>query len=226
MKVQQGTPSSTIPRNGLVGEWLFNGNANDTSGKGNNGTVYGATSTTDRFGNPSKAYSFNNNYVLIPNSTDLNISTNQLSLCAWIYINSIPNSAGCVIDKSDANGFDRSYALYYKDNNSNDFDMILHTNNQYSSFYSLNQISINHWVFIVGVYDGTKVKLFTNGQFSTEYSCTGNIYVGNRNVSIGKGEEGTEWNFVGLIDDVRIYNRTLSDSEIQALYHESGWTGN
>jgi len=49
---------SYVPTNGLVGWWPFNGNANDESGNGNNGTVNGATLTADRFGNNSKSYSF------------------------------------------------------------------------------------------------------------------------------------------------------------------------
>ena len=44
---------------GLVAYYPFNGNANDESGNGYNGTVYGATLTYDRFGNPNSAYSFN-----------------------------------------------------------------------------------------------------------------------------------------------------------------------
>ena len=49
---------SYVPTNGLVGWWPFNGNANDESGNGNNGTVNGATLTTDRFGVANKSYSF------------------------------------------------------------------------------------------------------------------------------------------------------------------------
>jgi hypothetical protein len=52
---------SYVPTNGLVGYWPFNGNANDISGNGNNGTVNGATLTTDRFGNTNSAYSFDGN---------------------------------------------------------------------------------------------------------------------------------------------------------------------
>jgi hypothetical protein len=50
---------SYVPTSGLVGWWPFNGNANDESGNGNNGTVNGATLTTDRFGNEGSAYDFN-----------------------------------------------------------------------------------------------------------------------------------------------------------------------
>ena len=69
--------------------WLhvypFNGNATDESGNGNNGTVYGATLTTDRFGNANKAYNFNgvNNYIEMPNSPSLNI-TDQIIISCWI----------------------------------------------------------------------------------------------------------------------------------------------
>ena len=49
---------SYVPTNGLVGYWPFSGNANDESGVGNNGTVNGATLTSDRFGNANKAYNF------------------------------------------------------------------------------------------------------------------------------------------------------------------------
>lgn len=49
---------SYVPTNGLIGWWPFNGNANDESGNGNNGTVNGATLTTDRNGVTNKAYNF------------------------------------------------------------------------------------------------------------------------------------------------------------------------
>ena len=50
---------SNVPTNGLVGYWPFSGNANDEGGNGNNGTVSGATLTTDRNGNANSAYLFN-----------------------------------------------------------------------------------------------------------------------------------------------------------------------
>ena len=75
----QNVPSY-VPSNGLVGWWPFNGNANDESGNGNNGTVNGATLTSDRFGNAGKAYSFDgvNDWINMPsgNSTSLNITSN------------------------------------------------------------------------------------------------------------------------------------------------------
>ncbi len=66
-----------VPSNGLVGWWPFNGNANDESGNGNNGTVNGATLTADRFGNANQAYGFDLNQSItssIQNSSSYSIS--------------------------------------------------------------------------------------------------------------------------------------------------------
>jgi hypothetical protein len=73
---------SYVPTNGLVGWWPFNGNANDESGNGNNGTVNGATLTADRFGNLNKAYSFDgvDNYIHVLNTPSLDIVNGTLNL--------------------------------------------------------------------------------------------------------------------------------------------------
>jgi hypothetical protein len=66
-----------VPTNGLVGWWPFNGNANDESGNGNNGTVNGATLTSDRFGNINQAYGFDGNDWIemnIPQTIEFSVS--------------------------------------------------------------------------------------------------------------------------------------------------------
>ncbi|MBK8496098.1 MAG: LamG domain-containing protein [Chitinophagaceae bacterium] len=71
---------------GMAAYYPFNGNANDESGNGNNGTVNGATLTTDRFGIANKAYNFTNpNHISIPNS---NIFGDEFTLSYWFKINS------------------------------------------------------------------------------------------------------------------------------------------
>ena len=55
---------SYVPKDGLVGWWPFNGNANDESGNGNHGTVSGATLTADRNGNLNQSYFFNKSLSL------------------------------------------------------------------------------------------------------------------------------------------------------------------
>ena len=94
-----------IPTNGLVAYYPFNGNANDESGSGNNGTVNGATLTTDRFGNPNSAYLFNgiNNYIIIPNVIINPNSSGTISL--WFNLNNLyPGYGGSYFFDAVANG--------------------------------------------------------------------------------------------------------------------------
>jgi hypothetical protein len=70
----------------LVASYPFNGNPNDASGNNNNGTVFGASPTTDRFGNANGAYSFNgtsSNYIQVPHSTSLELGSGPFTLSAW-----------------------------------------------------------------------------------------------------------------------------------------------
>ncbi len=69
--------STSSSGNGIVGCWPFNGNANDESGNGNGGNVYGATLTEDRFGNLNSAYSFDgiNDYIEVPHVQSLNLNS-------------------------------------------------------------------------------------------------------------------------------------------------------
>lgn len=70
---------------GLVAYYPFNGNADDESVNTNNGTVHGATLTTDRFGNANSAYSFDglDDYIMISSSSSLDIRGN-LTISAWV----------------------------------------------------------------------------------------------------------------------------------------------
>ena len=68
-----------VSTNGLVGYWPFNGNANDESGNGNNGTVNGATLTTDKNGISNRAYSFDGatNFIEVLDNNNLDLTNIQ-----------------------------------------------------------------------------------------------------------------------------------------------------
>ncbi|MEI7982923.1 MAG: LamG-like jellyroll fold domain-containing protein, partial [Bacteroidota bacterium] len=78
------TGFSQFPTNGLVAWYPFSGNANDVSGNGYNCTVYGATLTTDRFGKPSSAYSFDGINDNISRNSLLN-SCDYSTISFWVY---------------------------------------------------------------------------------------------------------------------------------------------
>ena len=117
-------------QNGLVGWWPFCGNANDESGNGNDGTVNGATPTTDRFGNVNSAYAFDgeNDYIHVT-SPSLLLSTNY-TFSAWF---NIYTSLGA----GDPQHYILDYRLYVNNLNKNTF-FILDWN---GFFYSISSSS-------------------------------------------------------------------------------------
>ena len=82
---------SYVPKDGLVGWYPFNGNANDESGNGNHGTVNRATLTSDRFGNSNKAYNFSGNQFIDLGAFSQFNGANKFTLSLWFKTNSAGN---------------------------------------------------------------------------------------------------------------------------------------
>ncbi len=210
---------------GLVAFYPFNGNANDASGNGNNGIVYGATLTTDRFGNANAAYDFNgsSSYIDIPQNSGLNNLTANFTLSAWIYQRSInPNYGYRILDKCPA-GIPGGWTFDTWDGSSYR-RLRLQAAGSYNpnvigaTFYSLMQ-----WHHVVATVSGTTGKVYLDGNLDGSGDVGSipqnmlDVFIGRAHIGCGGGC-GIEEFFNGLIDDVRIYNRALSASEIQQLY--------
>ena len=216
---------SYVPTNGLVGYWPFNGNANDVSGNGNNGTVNGATLTTDRFGNLEKAYSFDgvSNGVVVAHSPSL-IFTNQLSFSVWLY--SDTSKIADVLEKftaSNGQNGDGGPQLTLRPNNT--MDLAIWKNN-ISNFTYSSTIYNKQWYNIIATWNGTQIILYQNGvpvdtfNFSqTLNPCTFPLYFGFR------GGNNDNY-FKGKLDDIAIWNRALSQSEITSLYTSNSCIAN
>lgn len=92
---------------GLVAYYPFNGNANDESGSGKNGTVYGATLTQDRFGNANSAYNFNgtDNFIETP---PVGLQTgDSFTVSLWIRYELQPNRIWALYFNTDGGGLNR-----------------------------------------------------------------------------------------------------------------------
>ncbi|OHD11004.1 MAG: hypothetical protein A2086_10055 [Spirochaetes bacterium GWD1_27_9] len=75
--------------------------------------------------------------------------------------------------------------------------------------------------------NGGTIKLYVNGKLNSISSSTLNwSYVNNPPIYIGDSSDAYWEEFKGIIDDIRIYNRTLTDEEIESLYTEGGWSEN
>jgi len=210
LKTNYITVLSTL-NNGLIAYYPFNGNANDASSNGYNGNVLGATLTADRFGNVNSAYSFNgiNNYILLPDTFDFK----SKSISVWFYTSSITSNLVNIYSYDHPNllyGF--SYLSLQAINGIDDI--------QYACANILGidtvDISTNAWHNAVTVLNDSISKYYLDsklvGQKSIKSYVTSNQ--GYNNFILGSSRMLNNRYFAGIIDEVRIYNRALTEKEI------------
>jgi hypothetical protein len=222
----QNVPSY-VPTDGLVGWWPFNGNANDESGNGNNGTVNGANIGQDRNQHPNSCYEFNgSDNITVPNSDYLNVS--ELTLSCWVISNS---NNTCIISKSNAdNSVEMNYQLKYNDEFEGQHGVSCHWNTGSCSSISghidawseYGLTEFNSWMHILAVVnEAGQHKLYINGEQINQYSGAPMVQCNSSNSTLRFGGPHWWWDpewFIGSIDDIGIWNRALTESEIQQLY--------
>jgi hypothetical protein len=209
---------------GLVAHYPFNGNANDDSGNGNDGTVYGATLTADRFGNQDSAYEFDgDDYINCGNDESLAISS-SITVAAWIKIDRF-NYGGIVCKQSTIDG---DYFLTIGCGGSAYYNNIRFGNKGLGTHLggidcgpASNPLELGKWYYVAGVFDddSNKIYVYINGIFHNSEDFTGSIPTSTGDLTIGTYCGTTKYLFDGTIDDVRIYNRALSETEIKELYN-------
>lgn len=229
-------PLTWADRNGLVGYWKFSeGNGTvtkDISGNENNGTLTNFNWDADSGwgdGKYGKAVQFDgvNDYVDAGNAASLNI-TSAITVTAWVLGKSFNPSGSwiAVLSKETATG---GYEIQMnKARQSIGFQFYGDGAWRLSPEFA---ISPNIWYHLVGTFDGSVIRFYVNGiEISPATNFTGSISLSASSLLIGKNptQPGREWN--GTIDEVMIYNRSLTSDEISALYqnapHFSGETWN
>jgi hypothetical protein len=210
-EVELAALPSNVPSNGLVAWYPFNGNANDESGNGNNGTVNGATLSVDRIGNANSAYSFDgiNDFIQLP----FNIQQHPISVSVWFNTNAVQFQS--IIDNDIAPLFGNDIILSYSNYGlgNNDKVCALYHDGAFASDFSY---SINTDYHLMVVWYDNETKIFLNGNVvGSQIHSEGTIEGGNFRIGVHSNNMG--W-FNGNIDDIAIYNRALTQEEITALY--------
>jgi len=185
----------------------------DKSGNDNDGTIYGATWTDGKFG---KALSFDgeDDYVDIgiTNIDDLGI-TNKLTVNVWVYPEEYKIQD--IVSKDYT-----CFSCRLLDDQKIGLEVT--TENGYKGLFLLSY-SLNEWIFIAYRYNGEKMTIFKNGEkLSPEYSWSGDLSDNTKPLTIGARPSYVR-HFKGIIDEVHIYNRALSEEEIQDLYNYYGY---
>jgi hypothetical protein len=212
-----------VPTNGLVAWYPFTGNAIDSSGNGNNGTVNGATLTTDRFGNANKAYSFDgvNDFVKVLDNDLLDLTQN-LTLSAWISPNSVINEQA-IIGKGKISS-QTGYSLLHNVLIPKKTGISIQNQPIPASEAHINSstLNLNTWYQLVGTYNGSKLKLYVNGILVDTVSTSIQLMPNSlTDLYIGCELSGFRF-FNGKIDDIGIWNRALTQQEITALFNSCG----
>lgn len=203
-----------VPSSGLVAWWGFSGNANDSSGNNNDLTVTSATLTADRNGVANAAYSFNGTSSYLTNNA-LSYSFSQTgahSISFWIKKTGNTEGVALMSGSNTASNFiwllqcDTSKTVYG-------------TNKQGQSWTWLNapNYSTTQWEHYVAVYNNQTMQLYKNG---TSIGTTTNTYTATTQASlpiyIGRAISGGY--IAANIDDIGIWSRALTSSEISQLY--------
>ncbi|MCH8067788.1 MAG: LamG domain-containing protein [Candidatus Marinimicrobia bacterium] len=208
-------PVSGIPRNGLVAEYLFSGNADDTSGNGHHGTVSGATLTTDRHSNPNSAYGFDGLNDSIVTSA---FSRGGLGLTVSVWVNPIDTSSDWIVNQRD-NG-----------NASDNWQVVLSGGDTFAELFNgvgaasigttHSYIGWTHLLMTTSGANGNSFRFYINNVEIGDINLTADINNVSQTLRFGRFGWDNLGFYEGSIDDMRLYNRELTTQERTALFDE------
>ena len=206
------TPTST---NGLVAAYSFDMEAGstlvDVTGRGNTGTISGATWVPGIFGQ-ALAFNGSNSWVTINDSNSLHLTTG-MTLEAWVKPATQGSDWTTVLMKEQGNT--ASYGLYATNGSTKPPAGFVTTSGVLQSAQSSSNLAIGSWSFLTATYDGSVLKLYVNGSLASSLAVSGSVSTTSGVLRIGGNAVWGEY-FNGSIDQVRIYNRALNQGEIRS----------
>ena len=213
-----------VPANGLVGWWPFNGNTNDESGNGDNGTVNGSALTSDRFGNSNTAYNFDgiDDFIEFGDITSLD---NASAFSVSVFFNysnlpTLPNDWYTLVADGSYADLDGWGILIKSD------QILMRELDNYNGLNLNYNFTQNNWYHVAATCESDSIKIFINGQFIGGYgnlqptltlNTSNSFRVGNGTLT---NVPPNTWPYYlsGKIDDLGLWNRALTYCEIQNLY--------
>ncbi|MGH7134691.1 MAG: LamG domain-containing protein, partial [Pirellulales bacterium] len=206
---------------GLIAHWTFDGadminNVTDSSRQGNDGDLVGYTSTTTTIGVIGQALSFNgtSQYVAIP---AINRTFSSMTITGWIYSNANQNSrTGLVYSHASSGG--PGFGISYNSTNELGYEW----NNAENTWPSGLFVPNDKWTFVALTVTPSGATIYMGASGSLR-SATDAVSLStedwNGPIDIGLDTAQASRIFNGSIDDVRVYNRALSASEVKQLYN-------
>jgi len=206
---------TTINQSGdMVAFYPFNGNANDISGFNNNGTVSGATLVSDRWGNTASAYSFDgvNDNISIVSSTSLNFQ-NSIAINFWMKVGEFFDREAYPLSHGN---WENRWKISITNKH---LRWTVKTNTGIKDLDSETELVLNTLYNVTALYNGNDFEIYLNGNLDAFTEFSGSILTTPISLMFGQVLPGnTQYNFKGVLDDIRIYNYALSYNTIQTLY--------
>jgi hypothetical protein len=209
LTVNPAPPPGTAP----VGAWGFDETSGtgvtDGSGRGNHGTISGAVRTTSgKFGS---ALTFDgvNDWVTVPDSASLDPST-RATLEAWLFPTALGGSWRTAVLKEQPGQL--VYALYANNDLARPSGHLFTTGDLFSN--GTAQLPLNAWSHLAMSWDGTTQRLYVNGTQVASRAVGGTLVNSMGALRFGGNGVWSEW-FAGRLDEIRVYDRALTQAELQ-----------
>ena len=206
----------------LIAYYPFNGNANDQSGFGHHGTASGTVLVSDRSGNPNSAYYFDgiNDYIRVPNKSSLNFQ-NAITINFWMKVGQFFGreiyllSHGSYENRCKISITPEQKKLRWTIKTNSP------TNSGIKDLDSETPLITDTYYNITVLYSGSDIEIYINGELDAFSSWSGQILPTSIDLMMAQRlPTDSNYNFKGVMDDIRIYNYALSVAEIQNIYNE------
>jgi len=204
----------------LTAFFPFDGDAVEATGTGIAGTLFGPTLATDRFGMDEKAFYYNGfgDYTLIGNDLQLINDSSHFTISAWIKPNLLTEGQNTILGEREPNGHNYQFAVI----DHSIYFSLWDKGNEHMFTGNPGTIMENEWQMVTVTSDGSNLRLYWNDMLDSEFPGT---YVPDSHPSelyLGTWDGFSDM-FDGEIDDVRFYNRALTQEEITQLVYEGGF---
>lgn len=225
----------------------FNNSAEDYSGFSNHGTQHGAVaSVADRFGNPCSALSFDgvSGYIEVPTSSSLESPKNTLTITVWYKLTNINSDNYWLTVMCKGTGNQELYSnpqyrlqvqqnKFIQTNTCSQIIPSISSTISMSTGFTLCDVNLDRhffepgvWHFYAITYDGATVKSFMDGKKVFENSYAQNLEPNKSPLYIGMDEPGAIEYFNGAMDELKIFNVSLSEKEIAEIYADTNANAN
>lgn len=221
--------SAQYPSQGLIAHYRMDGNANDNSGNNLHGTASGnIAGMTDRHGVANGALYFDGTDDYIRVTRHALLEPNVVTVCAWVKPEVTPTYHYNTIITKRMHHADDPYNSYMLDAGGtatqNKYFFSASNGTAFGSQHELDGTydwtASTDWDFVVGVFDGQEMKLYINGTLNASFAYTGNLGYTSYDLFIGTPSFPLQFLYKGGMDDVAIFDRALSATEIANIYEQ------